>query len=393
VRLLFDQQFLRMALALVLTLTLALRVAQLLAMTSNEFWGFDLSAYTGAARHVLDGQSPYSQTQLEGLYNPQAPRGQFTYPPVLAVAFVPVATVFEDDLFVNWLWLAFGAALLAIIVVRVARGERIADGWDLVLLLMAAFAFAPVQGELFIGNVHLLLLGLLSGAYLALRRGTTLGDSLGGALIAAAAIIKVFPGLMLAWLLLTRRFRAFATSLLTLAVLVLLTIPVTGLQPWLDYPTVLLNLGPPSGFEHVLAPSAWLSSVMPPSAARGVVVTTAAIVLVYGSMRRTGPVSYGIAVALSVLAAPGLYHHYLSIMILPLLIGLRHTTNVAWVFVAFILMSVGGHSIEGDAMWLGSRAFPTLGAVLVVAGLLVWGERRRTDAEPAIASPVGLATT
>ena len=53
--------------------------------------------------------------------------------------------------------------------------------------------------------------------------------------------------------------------------------------------------------------------------------------------------------ALSILIAPALYHHYLAIMILPLLIGLRHTTNVVWAFVAFILMSVGGQSIEGDA--------------------------------------------
>ena len=375
-RLLFDPTFLRIALAVVLTLTLALRIVQLLALTGDEYWGYDLSSYTGSGQLVLDGKSPYWDFQLEGTYKPQGPRGLYTYPPFLAVAFVPAAAVFEDDTFANWFWLAIGATLLAIVVLRVARREHVADGWDLVLLLMAAFAFAPVQGELFIGNVHLLLLGLLGGAWLALRRGTQAGELLGGALIATAAMVKIFPGVMVVWLLLAGRYRAFVAALVTLVGLVLVTLPVVGLQPWLDYPTVLLNLGPPVEFGHVLAPSAWLWTVMPEPLARAIVLTTAGVVLVYATLRRTEPVSFAIAVALSILIAPALYHHYLAIMILPMLIGLRHTTNVAWVFVAFILMSVGGQSIEGDAMWIGSRAFPTIGALLVVVGLLVWGERR-----------------
>jgi hypothetical protein len=388
VRLLLDQRFQRIAIALVLGLTLTLRVLQLLALTGDEYWGYDLSSYTGSGQLVLDGQSPYWDFQLEGTYKPQGPRGLYTYPPFLAAAFVPAAAVFDDDTFANWFWLAFGAVLLAIVVIRVAKREQIADGWDLVLLLMAAFAFAPVQGELFIGNVHLLLLGLLGGAYLALRRGTQAGDLVGGALIATAAMVKIFPGLMILWLLLARNFRALAASLVTLVALVLITIPVTGLQPWLDYPTVLMNLGPPVEFGHVLAPSAWLSNVMPESVARAVVLTTAVTLLVYAALRRTEPVSFGVAVALSILSAPALYHHYLAIMILPLLIGLRHTTSVAWVFVAFILMSVGGQSLEGSGMWIGSRALPTFGALLVVAGLLIWGERReatRPAPQPALA--------
>jgi hypothetical protein len=391
IRLLFDGRFLRIALAVVLTLTLTLRVVQLLALTGDEYWGYDLSSYTGSGQLVLDGQSPYWDFQLEGTYKPQGPRGLYTYPPFLAVAFVPAAAVFDDDTFANWFWLATGAVLLAIVVLRIARREHIADGWDLVLLLMAAFAFAPVQGELFIGNVHLLLLGLLGGAYLGLRRGTRAGELIGGVLIATAAMVKFFFGLMLVWLLLVRRFRAFAAALATLVALFLVTLPVVGLQPWLDYPTVLLNLGPPVEFGHVLAPSAWLWNVMPEPLARAVVLGTAGIVLVYASIRRTEPVSFGIAVALSILIAPALYHHYLAIMVLPLLIGLRHTTNVAWVFVAFILMSVGGQSVEGDAMWIGSRAFPTIGALLVVSGLLVWGDRRE-DIEPETDASRRLAT-
>jgi len=48
VRLLFDQRFLRIALAFVLGLTLTFRVVQLLALTGDEYWGYDLSSYTGS---------------------------------------------------------------------------------------------------------------------------------------------------------------------------------------------------------------------------------------------------------------------------------------------------------------------------------------------------------
>jgi alpha-1,2-mannosyltransferase len=114
----------------------------------------------------------------------------------------------------------------------------------MVILLAAALAYAPVIGELIIGNVHLLILGLLAGAWLALSRGTPRGEIAAGLLVGIATLVKVFPGVLILWFLLTGRLRAAAAAGIVMAALVAITLPLTGLGPWLDYPTVL-ELGPP----------------------------------------------------------------------------------------------------------------------------------------------------
>jgi hypothetical protein len=81
-------------------------------------------------------------------------------------------------------------------------------------------------------------------------------------------------------------------------------------------------------------------------------------------------------VAASLLIAPALFHHYLALMLVPLLLAIRHTSWAIWIVAAYLLMSVGNQAVLGEGTWLGSRLLPTAGALLVAAGLLVWGERR-----------------
>jgi alpha-1,2-mannosyltransferase len=380
-RLLFDPTFGRLAIAIVLALTLALRAIQIVALSGDEFWGYDLSAYFAAGERVLDGRSPYEPFQLDGPYSPHLAQ-LYLYPPFLAVLFAPIAAATSDYRVANWLWGAVGVGILVVAAVVLSRRERIAAGRDLTLLLMAVLAFAPVAGEIFIGNVHLLLAGLLVGAWVSLRSGSTRGEMAAGAFVAVATLIKVFPGLLILWFVLVGRPRAAVASLVTIGLLVLLTIPFVGLEPWLDYPNVLLSLGPPEQLTHVLAPSAWLSQVMPEPLARALVIGTALVAIVWATRRRSEAISYAVTVAASLLIAPALFHHYLALMLVPLLLAVRHTSWVIWIVAAYLLMSVGNQAVLGEGTWLGSRLLPTAGALLVVAGLLVWGERRAAKPAP-----------
>ena len=63
---------------------------------------------------------------------------------------------------------------------------------------------------------------------------------------------------------------------------------MTGLQPWLDYPTVLLNLGAPTELTDVLAPTVCLSAVMPSAVARSIVIVAGLAVVVWAARRRDG---------------------------------------------------------------------------------------------------------
>jgi uncharacterized membrane protein len=386
-RLLFEPRIQRIGLLVLLVAALLpIRVFQLFGLSGNVAWGYDLTFYWRAAQHVLDGQSVYAPFQLAGPYPPQGVAYEYLYPPFLAVALAPIVAVFPDQHAANWLWMAAGFVILALSVAFVMRREQIARGFDHVLLLGVMLAYAPVVSELIIGNVHLLILGLLSGAWLAIRRGTSRSEMAAGALVGIATLIKVFPGLLLLWFLLTGRTRAFVAGLATMIVLMLVTLPVVGVQPWLDYPAVLLNLGAPTELTDVLAPTAFLSEVLPALAAKLIVVGIGLALVVWSARRRSDAISFAIAVATSVLVSPALYPHYLAILVLPMLLAVRYAPPLWWVALVWLSATGGGPEVFGDLTWIANRLVPMLGGLLLVAGL-AWNGREVSSVPDAV--PVG----
>ena len=113
------------ALVLVLTVVLALRAVQFAALTGEIQWGYDFSFYWTAARNLIEGEPIYSAAQLAGPYAPQGQDG-FLYPPPLAAAVTPLATLFPTDYgAANWVWAAVGALLLIVSIRSLWRSERI----------------------------------------------------------------------------------------------------------------------------------------------------------------------------------------------------------------------------------------------------------------------------
>jgi hypothetical protein len=230
------------------------------------------------------------------------------------------------------------------------------------------------------GNVHLLLLGLLAIAWLGIRRGDRAGEWTAGLAVGVAAVIKVFPGLLVVWFLLSRRYRAAAGVLLGVVALTLVSLPVTGLEPWRQYPTVLANLSAPADVTDTLAPTVWLAPVVGFDVARWLVAAVGLVVVALVAVRARRDVpstrltalaaSFGVAVTVSVLVAPALYHHYLAILVLPLLLGLVAGVPLRWLALAYLLMWGGQQDALGDWSWVVNRGLPTAGALVVLASLL-----------------------
>jgi alpha-1,2-mannosyltransferase len=386
IRLLFEPRVQRIGLITLLVVFLSVRVYQLFYFSDVIQWGYDLSFYWRAGQRVLDDQPIYAAFQLAGPYPPQGVDYEYLYPPFLAVAVAPLVALVDDHRFANWLWAGMGAVLVAMSVIGVARREAKVRGGDLVLLVGAAFAYAPVVSELIIGNVHLLILGLLAGAWLGISRETPRGELAAGILVGLAALIKVFPGLIVIWFLLTNRFRAAAAAFVTMAVLAVVTLPVVGVGPWLDYPTVLANLGAPTELTDVLAPAVWLSAIMPPVVAQAVVTAVGLAVVAWTALRRTAAISFAVAATVSVLIAPALYPHYLAILVLPLLIALQLRVPVALLGLVFLSGMGGGPEVFGDLAWIINRAFPIIGAMLLVGGL-IWVGQSGGSRSANVASP------
>jgi hypothetical protein len=268
---------------------------------------------------------------------------------------------------------------------------RNATGLGRWILVAAAFGFPPVIGELVLGNVHLFLLGLLGLAWLGVRWSEATGDRrhewIAGFAVGVAATIKVFPGIILLWFLLTRRWQGAAFVLVGIAATTLVSLPFTGIQPWLDYPTVLANLSASSDTRDTLAPTVWLAEWVGFTPARLIVTAIGLALVVWSSRRLATRMSFTVAVLVSILVAPALYHHYLAILVLPFLLLLAEGRPIAWLGLAYLLMSGGTQTALGDLGWIVNRGFPTAGALLLLVLAL---DRHGSDANPRLrAAPTG----
>jgi hypothetical protein len=387
------------ALTVLVLVTVAFRALQFWRLTGEIQWGYDFSAYWAAASRLMAGESLYSVAQLAGPYAPQM-QFLYLYPAPLAASVAPLAALFPTDYrAAAWVWTALGAAILLGAVLALWRSERLGDrfavlrgrGWW--LLVAAAFAFPPVVGELVLGNVHLLLLGLLTLAWLGIRRGDERGEWLAGIAVGVAAVIKVFPVLLLLWFLLERRYRAAAGVVVGAAGVALLALPLTGIEPWLQYPTVLANLSAPSDTTDTLAPTVWLAEVVGFAPARIAVTVLGLVALAWSALRFRPGVpalparmdlqaararSFAVAVTVSVLVAPALYHHYLALLVLPLMLALAAGVRLRWIALAYLLMWGGQQNAIGDLAWVLNRALPTAGTIVLLVALLTrLGDKRQ----------------
>ena len=185
-----------------------------------------------------------------------------------------------------------------------------------------------------------------------------------------AAVIKVFPGIILLWFLLTRRWQGAAFVFVGMVVTVLLSLPFTGTQPWLDYPTVLANLSAPSDTRDTLAPAVWLTPLLGFTGARILVTGLGVLVLVWAARRLDERASFAVAVVVSVLVAPALYQHYLAILVLPFVLGLAGRAVPFAIAAAYLLLWGGQQDALGDLSWVVNRGMPTAGALLLLVALL-----------------------
>ena len=365
---------------LLAVIVIGFRALQFLTLTNEIQWGYDFSAYWVGARQVLEGLSPYLPSQLAGPYSPQQ-QFLYLYPPPLAALVTPLAFLIAGSYkAAAWVWTALAAAALVASVLAMYRSERL-DRFALLagrgrwLLVAAAFAFPPVVGELVLGNVHLLLLGLLTLGWLGIQRGGGRGEWIAGLAVGVAAVIKVFPAVILLWFLLTRRFRAAAGVVVGAMAVALVTLPLTGIEPWLQYPTVLANLGPPSDTTDTLAPTVWLAEAIGFTPARVIVTAAGLALLAWAALRLDATRSFAVAVLVSVLIAPAVYHHYLALLVLPLLLGLSAGVPIRWLATAYLLMWGGQQLAFGDLAWIVNRGMPAAGALVLLAGLVLGGTR------------------
>jgi hypothetical protein len=174
----------------------------------------------------------------------------------------------------------------------------------------------PVFGALGVGSIGPFLL-LLCALGWRFRNRTVAGVPL-----ALAAAAKLFLWPLLVWLLVTRRFRAFAASLATIAATLALW---AGIDPdgVRRYPQTVRLLNDVQRWKSYSVQSLFISLHVPALtselvAGAAAVAAVAALVLL---RRRGDEVTFAAAVVAALIATPILWNHYLVLLLPPIAIA------------------------------------------------------------------------
>ncbi len=315
--------------------------------------GFDFLAYHQAANRVLAGERLYDPSiQATGGF------GLFYYPPPFVFAILPLAPL--DPTVATWVWaglsvVAFG---MGVALMPVTTTVRWLTG------LLAGLSW-PVAYAFKLGQVGPLLFLLFAIGWRWMDRPAALGGS-----AAAGAIVKIQPGLVLGWALLTRRWRAVGIGVGVLAVAAAAaTVTMGGLSVWTDYLALLRNVSDPISTPHNFTPGAVAFQLGAPTGlAVGIQVASsvaAVAIAIFAALRAPAVPSYLGAVTASQLLSPVLWDHYAMLLVLPVayLLERRHWWAVLVpLSAAVFLIGVTPAAAYPIAFWV------TLIAV-VVAGL------------------------
>lgn len=312
---------------------------------------FDFISYFATVRVWLSGGDFYNTQVLDQyltthkLLNGEVP---FVYPPTAVLMLSPLALFNLVDAKTIWLlanmgWL-IAAGVFLMLAVRRGTGGWISPIWF--VLLAVSRPSGAVIGS---GQVGLLILFLFA---LGLWAWSSDHFITAGIAVAFAAAIKVFPALLVGYFLYRRNWRAVIASMITGFVLFLTTLPTVGLDAWWRFlseglpswpifPNDLLDQSLSGFVRRFILTYGTLTQLTDPRDPGGnylrvgaTLVGLAFIVLTLWWFERHSSsaalprqVEYGIVVALMLLLLPQVWEHYLTWLIVPIILIIGALTN------------------------------------------------------------------
>lgn len=288
----------------IVAIAVAVGVVGAVLASAGPTFGYDARAYLEAARRLLEGQTIYDtsidQAGAAGLYYYSPP---FT---LLAVPFALLRTPLD---IVGWTVGLVGAFLVGVAVLPVSRQVR----WLIVLLAGLSWPFAYAVK---LGQVGPILFMCFAIGWRWMDRPVRLGVA-----TALGTIVKLQPGILFVWAILTRRWAAVGVGLVVLAVAAVAATLVCGVDAWRAWSTILRSISDPITTPHNFTPGAVAYQAglgAGPATVLQVVDSIAVLALVLWAAVRTNPtVGYLTAATASQLLSPVLWDHYALLLLLP----------------------------------------------------------------------------
>jgi hypothetical protein len=313
------------------------------AFASRQF--FDFSQEWLSGRSFWAGQPVYLP-QREALLahtGYQAERGQWVYPwnahpPVSILIALPFTRLPYEQAHFAWNLAMLGSFLIALVLALRFRGAPFHVFDCLWLLAMLAVCF-PLLLQTLCGQLNGILVLLIVLAWAADRHEF---DGVAGALIGAAAAIKIIPAFLLLYWLARSKWRALAGALASFALLNVAAGLLFGWDCFVAYVgTVIPSVGDyRSSWDNISLSGLWYKLfdaqerervqvwVRAPALAQGLSLACQALVTLLVAQRCRRAVTrnqrdhaLGLAVIGLLLASPITWQHYLIMLLLPLAVA------------------------------------------------------------------------
>jgi alpha-1,2-mannosyltransferase len=297
----------------------------------TRWYALDFSPFYYCAYALRVGINPYSAdvlplaTQL-GLMNNGVFRAE--YPPTFILCFEPLTLARPQTAY--WIWTGLNAlALLAAVLILLS--ELWIDGRMFVIFAALAIVYEPLSENFIWSQAQIVLLLLLALNLRWMRSGNDVAAGFG---LALAGLLKVFPLLLLFYLVLIKRLRAVVWTLMWIAAggtLTLLFVGWKALEFFLKGPTIVENhwvtgISVNASISKIFV--AAIGQPLPPAAevARiAIIVLTVVAILAIGvhatlaSVRLgRGDLAYGLWIVLAVFLFPITWIHHMVLLLIPL---------------------------------------------------------------------------
>jgi len=340
----------------------------------------DFPSYYYGAAALSRGVNPYdvrllaSLARADGVDSPVYP---YLYPPLFASLLKPLARLAPEKAEAIWTEvgvLLSGMVLCLTLFLRVwDRGARSeARKMDLseqllsALLVLLLLVVLPFRQNIEWGQVNPLVLVLVLCALLLSDQRK--GEVLAGVCLAAAALVKVTPALLLVLFLITGRRRSVYGFFLGVLGLVLLSIIIDGWSPWVHYLQFVPNMGYGRNIEGLFHPSVnanfslsafWIRALQGAGPVVRLVGMLSALTLfvmvLYVGLRIRGGRSYHFLVlpfmVLMVIVSPLAWRHHLVYLLPGVFLTVRYLASESggsgrWVWAGVLLVLAAGSTMD-----------------------------------------------
>lgn len=294
-----------LVLAVALCAFVAISTIMIFAPVGRAF--ADWLTYVHAVERMLAGVPIYPPEQLSGPYVlVSVTLFGYAYPPSSVPLFIPFAS-YPVGL-VAWLTLNVGALITGLYAILRHELGRVRPLQFAIVLFGLAFLRGYADGVAF-GNASVGVAGLLAWCWVIGR-----GRSPVGVLAGVGATIKLVPGTAVFWATRETFPRVLLTVLAVGGALFLLTLPLVGIQSWVDYAKALSYSVPACGVDPPTSIACHLQPFLGASAAKLAGIVLALVAGGLAVLARAPLLAFALVVVAWLSPVTDLHYHYLLVV-------------------------------------------------------------------------------